>query len=528
MKQLRTEKDLIAVALALIGSNAPLSKAERRCRKNVRPSRDTVLVEAAYEAIIAGGDPLGDAFSRIRAPEIRRANGATYTPTTIIASMLSWAIKEGSPVRVVDPGAGSGRFLLAAAEKFSDAQLIGIELDPLAALLLRANVMVRGLKDRTTILVDDYRAVALADVEGATLFIANPPYVRHHNIEKKWKTWFADSAAKFGIKASKLAGLHIHFFLRTLQLAKPGDFGVFVTSAEWLDVNYGATLRELLADGLGGVAIHVLDSKAAPFADAATTGAITCFRIGKRPDSLTIRVIDAVDQLDNLSSGTSVPWAEVSKVDRWSTILRPRPEIPSDYIELGEICRVHRGQVTGNNSIWIAGKFAQDLPENVVLPAVTKARDIFEAGEALEDSSQLRKVVNLPVDLDELDPSIRPAVRRFLRWAKKHGADTSYTARHRRAWWSVGLRSPAPIVCTYMARRPPVFVRNLCEARHINIAHGLYPREQLSEKILDALTAWLSNNVSIYNGRTYAGGLTKFEPGELERVPVPIPETLLA
>jgi hypothetical protein len=90
----------------------------------------------------------------------------------------------------------------------------------------------------------------------------------------------------------------------------------------------------------------------------------------------------------------------------------------------------------------------------------------------------------------------------------------------------VGLHAPAPILCTYMARRAPVFVRNLCGARHINIAHGLYPRQPMPAATLDALAAWLRANVAQSAGRTYAGGLTKFEPKELERIAMPRPEEL--
>lgn len=48
-----------------------------------------------------------------------------------------------------------------------------------------------------------------------------------------------------------------------------------------------------------------------------------------------------------------------------------------------------------------------------------------------------------------------------------------------------------------MARRPPVFVRNPAEARHINIAHGLYPRQQIAPKVLDRLATFLSASVSL-------------------------------
>ena len=91
----------------------------------------------------------------------------------------------------------------------------------------------------------------------------------------------------------------------------------------------------------------------------------------------------------------------------------------------------------------------------------------------------------------------------------------------RTPWWRVRLRAPAPILASYMARRPPAFVRNLAGARHVNIAHGLYPRERLSPPALDGLAAFLRRSVSQAQGRTYAGGLTKFEPGEMERLPVP-------
>jgi hypothetical protein len=40
---------------------------------------------------------------------------------------------------------------------------------------------------------------------------------------------------------------------------------------------------------------------------------------------------------------------------------------------------------------------------------------------------------------------------------------------------------------------------------------------------LDALARHLATTVTLGQGRTYAGGLTKFEPGEMERLPVPAP-----
>ena len=512
-----TEDQLAAVAAALAGcdSHDADSPSVRR------------LAKWAKEGIEAGGDPLGDEFCRLRTPERRRGDGAVYTPSRIVDAMVSWsASATRQPTRIVDPGAGSGRFLLAAGRAFPKARLVAVEVDPLARLVLEANAKVLGMDKRLAVLADDYRSIDLPRVRGPTLFLGNPPYVRHHGIPKVWKDWFAEAAADLGLKASKLAGMHVHFVLKTCQLVKPGDYGAFITAAEWLDVNYGGLVRKLLTQRLGGVAIHVLRPAAMPFADTATTGAVTCFRVGETPNGIRFRQVDALEELDELRGGTSVPRTTLVNTRRWSTFLRVAKPRPHGHIELGELCAVHRGQVTGCNRAWIAGTYTGELPAALLQPVVTRAHELFNAGLSLRDSSSLRRLVSLPEDLDGLEDEARESVEAFLAWARKLGAHRSYVATHRRRWWSVLLKPPAPILCTYMARRPPAFVRNLCDAGHLNIAHGVYPRDPTSASFLDALSTWLRNNVTASAGRIYAGGLIKFEPREVERILIPPLEEL--
>lgn len=490
---------------------------------------DRRLVARLRAQIGDGLDPLGEAFCRLRSPDTRRPMGATYTPQAIVDAMIGWVAAEGTPDRVIDPGAGSGRFTMAAARRFPKARLVAVDVDPLAALLTRANLAVVGADRRATVVLDDFRALRLGPVDGRTAWVGNPPYVRHHDIAPEWKDWLARTAAVRGLGASKLAGLHVHFFLATAQAARAGDHGAYITAAEWLDVNYGALVRELLLDGLGGLGVHVLDPEAIPFADAAATGAISCFRLGARPRSLRLRRVRRVDDLGTLARGGRLVVRErLAQTPRWSVLLRSAQPVPDGYVELGELCRVHRGAATGANDVWITHAGDHRVPAGVLRASVTKARELFTAGEAIHSADDLRRVVVLPGDLDVLDPDERRLVDRFLRWAKSNGAHRGYLARHRPGgrWWAIGMREPAPILATYMARRPPTFVRNLAEAGHINVAHGLYPREELSPVVLDRLAEALRATVSVAAGRTYAGGLTKFEPREMERLPVPSPEAL--
>src|SRR4051812_7308626 len=381
MQIIRTEKELVAVAARLL-DGSEVTAPERRLIRAAKPA-EPETVSACRDLIAAGEDPLGDHFLAIRSPEVRRDVGAVYTPAAIVASMITWASGISTPARVVDPGAGSGRYIIAAASAFPRARLVACELDPLAALLLRANAAVLGFADRLDVRVQDYRLLELEPIKGPTLFVGNPPYVRHHQISEDAKTWFADTAKQFGFKASKLAGLHIHFFLRTREIAQPGDFGAFVTSAEWMDVNYGSVLREMLSDGLGGTSLQVFSPRGMPFADTMTTGAITCFQIGNRPSQFVVRELSSTAELSDLTVGRRVSWAEVKSQNRWSQIVTPRPAQAEGLVELGELFRVHRGQVTGNNRVFTEGAYPGPLPSRFLIPTVTRARELIAAGAKL-------------------------------------------------------------------------------------------------------------------------------------------------
>ena len=237
-----SEAELVAASLALgaAESGGPLAKAEGDLARTASDIRLPDLTITSLRALIeAGEDPLGTAFSIMRSAEERRAQGATYTPAPIVRNMIEWAASKRTPCRVIDPGVGSARFLKSAGSVFSKAQLVGIDVDPLATLMARANLAVAGLGHRSRVILGDFRRFN-DQVDGSTLYIGNPPYVRHHQIDQIWKEWLGIEAAKMNLAASKLAGLHVYFFLAAARAAKPKDMGAFITASEWLDVNYGA------------------------------------------------------------------------------------------------------------------------------------------------------------------------------------------------------------------------------------------------------------------------------------------------
>jgi len=513
------------MALSLVPAGA-LTPAEKAVTRHLEPCTDSRRIAAVVAAIQRGEDPLGNTYCVIKDPEARRSAGQTFTPTGVVVTMFDWASSmRGNISRVVDPGAGTGRYTIAALKRFKRAHAVAVELDPYVAILLRANLATFGLSDRCRVIVSDYRKLKLPSIVGRTLFIGNPPYSRHHGISSQWKEWYSTGLKKLGASGTKFAGLHLHFFLKTCQLARPKDLGCFITAAEWLDSGYGSALRELLTGKLGGIAVCVADPELRLFDNALVSAAITAFAPGTVPKTIRFSRFSTLVQTRNLSAGRSVLLAEARSHTAWSDLYQKETAgMSADQVELGEICRVSRGQITGQNSVWIHSEDTPALPGRFLMPTITKAFDIMKAPHGVIGNKQaLKRVISLPIDLDgTLLPAERTQVETFLRWARAEGAHKTYTAKHRAPWYRVRLDGPVPpIVMTYMRRGPPIFARNKAGAKLLNIAHGLFPKTPLSELKMAALIRWLNKNVRVEDGRMYAGGLVKFEPSVAMKIRVP-------
>ena len=518
---------LVSVAKKLV-NGAVLSWHEQEVSDEYATVVSDELVEFVRAAIVDATDPLGAAYCLIRSSEQRRSVGQTFTPVEAVLGMFSWAEAMGEFVRIVDPGAGTGRYVLHGLRQNSRAFGVAAETDPLVALLLRANATALGVADRLTIHIGDYRTLQLEPVEGRTLFIGNPPYVRHHDISPAWKDWYSTGLKNLGYASSKLAGLHLHFFLKTLALSRPGDLGCFITAAEWLDVNYGQSLRDMMTNGLGGRAVFVVSPEVPVFGDAMVSACITCFEPGSADTDIEFKNIDRVEQLLELQGGHRASKITAKAERKWSVLVRNQEIVRNEeFIDLGELFKVSRGQVTGKNSVWVAKDNRFGLPEEFLVPTITDAADIIHAGGRIDNVEGLRRVVALPANLEQLEHDQFLAVQEFLEWAKSEDANKGWIAEHRKPWWRVDMSKPAPqIVVTYMGRRPPVFAVNTAGASIINVAHGLYPKVPLPENSVEQLVAWLNTNVSQNSGRVYAGGLTKFEPSEVARLRIPNAELL--
>ncbi len=473
--------------------------------------------------IQAGEDPLGRAFCTLRPPVERRALGAFYTPAPVVDAMVSWILAR-KPARVVDCGCGSGRFTVALRRGGFGGPIVAVDPDPLAMAMTRASLAVAGLL-AADLRCADFLRLDLPPADGPTAYLGNPPYLRHHGLSPATKAWARRTAASMKLELSGLAGLHVLFLLAVAARSGPRDLGCFVTSAEWLDVGYGAVARKLLSGPLGLRFLALFPPEVAPFDDAMSTGVVFGWRCGARGEA-TLRSLGGSHDLDSMAEGARLTLGRLGAAPRWTPLLgSPALASPQDLVPLGSFARVHRGVATGANGFFVVerGEGKALGLEPWLRPCLHRASQVQRAEGIVRAAVCSHGLLALPEELPRL-----PAVEAYLARGRDGGVPERYLCRQRRAWWSLPLRQPpAPIVATYMARRPPSFALNPDGCATLNVVHGIHPRQPMTDAQLAALVRWLNTHAAELTGhRSYHGGLRKWEPRELEGVLVPAPEAL--
>lgn len=476
------------------------------------------------EKLLSLTDDLGDEFMSSFSAATRRSTGSTYTPLEIVSSMVLEASREADPDIVVDCGCGSGRFSLAAAMMFPKAKVYAVDNSPLACTMCSENVRRYGLSDRVEVVNASFLDFSLPQDRGRALWIGNPPYVRHHDIAVEDKSLFKSVAARLDLPSSSLAGLHVHFLAHIADLWRDGDFGLLITSAEWMDVNYGNFARQLLTARLPMARMRLFDRSVRLFEGTDSTAVVFSFSDVLREE---------VDVTMPDGSNVRIPLKVLNASQKWSRTIDCAFEGHVSAVEglvpLGSLASVHRGVVTGNNKFWVRpASELSDFPNGLSVPIVAHAREIMDGCVAEGRPDLLNRLITLPADLGTLSGPAREFAEKVVAEGLRLGVDKGRVAGSRRAWWSVQPPKAPAIMMTYMSRKSPTFVRNDHGLSMLNVVHGVYPKRNLSDKALANLVDYLNKHVNLRDGRVYCGGLAKFEPKEAEAILVPCVERLEA
>ncbi len=476
----------------------------------------------------------------------RNKLGQFATPTALARDILTYGVSLLNPadkINFLDPAIGTGSFYSALQEVCPNgrvAKATGFEIDPHyglpAAKLWRNTKLNYALADFTR----------QSGEPNYNLIICNPPYVRHHHLSSEYKERLQHQTYQAAdLKLSGLAGLYCYFMgLAHAWMARNAVAGWLIPS-EFMDVNYGAALKQYLLDKVTLLHIHRFDPNDVQFADALVSSAIVWFR--NTPPPKTSKLKQSIKftyggSLESPEVSRSIPAAVLRDEMKWTRFPLEETRVVSDAPNLGDIFKIKRGIATGANKFFIlseADVHRKEIPPCAVRPILPSPRYISE--DVIESDEQGNPILDrrlFLLDTRMSEAQIKrehPSLWAYLEQGRADGVHEGYICRHRPLWYSQDQRPPAPIVCTYLGRgskespRPFRFIRNRSCATVANVYLAMYPtlslqREVQSDpKLMERLWKML-NQLDIASilgeARIYGGGLHKLEPSELARVPL--------
>lgn len=431
----------------------------------------------------------------------------------------------------LEPSMGTGVFYSSLSEISDIGRSVGYEIDK--HYFNPTNELWKG----HNIEVINENFLEAVPEEKFSLIIANPPYSRHHHIPSQVKKKLANTLqSRYNIKLSGLAGLHIYFIMMATQWLKDGGYSCWLIPSEFLSVNYGAELKSFLLKYVDLIAIHSYDNSDLKFHDALVSSSILVFR--KSNEQGNYVKFSWGSNINEPAESICVNKMDLNPSDKWNhSFLVNKTEFAESEYTIGSFFNIKRGIATGDNNFFIINKDTKDkynIPLAALSPLIPPPRKlhskIYTYEQALEDNLYL-------LSSHESIETIRDQYSGLFKYLEKgisDGVNLKANCKNRVPWYGLEKRAPAPILVSYMGRKtnasdiPIKFILNQTDSIATNSYLCLYPKDEYRPLAVDAykmiwhILSSIPHDVLLAYGRSYGGGLLKWEPKELGLIPCPM------
>jgi len=246
------------------------------------------------------GDVVGFIYEDLIPGEERHQLGQFYTPKPIAELIVKWCVRSPDD-RVLDPGCGSGTFLVEAYKRLAELklkkpwgevkhvsgdvhrqilrQLYGVDLNEFPAHLTAMNLAMKNVRAPSPemyVFVRDYFTIMpgqqvltpykVRTVEGEkpvevvfkdfNAVVGNPPYTRWTEIPENTQNRILDflkkTISKYGltpqVSRGVEPGIYVYWIMHSTGFLKEGGRLGMIISDSWLQTDYGVGFFKFLLD----------------------------------------------------------------------------------------------------------------------------------------------------------------------------------------------------------------------------------------------------------------------------------------
>lgn len=455
-----------------------------------------------------------------------------------VARAAALFVPDGADVDFGDPAIGPGIFFAALRQvipRTSIHSATGVEIDPGRAKSSAQRWRRSGLQ----VVVGDFltrRPLA----QRWNLLLANPPYVRHQEIDRP-TAWLREQLYEnTGVRIDGRSDLYVYFILSAQEWLAEAGVAAWLVPSEIASTDFASAIRSFVTSSVSLRRLHTYDKTSPLFDNARVSSTVVIYQNLPATDSDLVEITrggtldrPAETMLRSVSSMRDAPkwtWAALTKPSR------------TDGVTVGDVFDIKRGIATGANAFFLlsdADVERYDASRRWIRPVLPKSRTIV--GNIIEsDPDGVPSNVDRLWLIDTAEPiesiaESSPIFASYLRDVKQAVGDRTLVAQ-RRPFYRQERRPVPDFVFIYMAKDhlsgSRRFIRNESRAVILNNYLGMYLMPRFREMVELGILSWTDLQRSLWQvssetlaqyGRHYISGLLKLEPTELRAVPLDLP-----
>lgn len=490
-------------------------------------SPPSAVVHQAREGLAEATDFFASLYESVVEGPNRRRLGTFFTPPEVVELMLERsAAVLPHPDRIVDPGAGVGAFSVAAAKWWPDATVHAVDVNVVTLGLLAARLAIEGQAEQVDLVLADFLKWVQADhPSGPRLFLGNPPYTRHQELDRATKTRALKASG--ALVDSGLSGLAAYFLAASLEHLRPEDALCFVLPGSWTEARHGSGIRRWLWEQTRrDVELLVFPSDVEIFP-------------GTRVNAVVVTVGPEAETAAKLATGPVTARTSRLAVGK-RTVIDRAGDLPTSFgpllwsakqastkgtVPLSSLGQVRRGIATGaNHFFFLTDIEADEVPKRLLRPGVRRLRevggDVLDVAEhdRLGEAGRRRWLLTLSGPSD----CRTKAVRALLAAGEDEGYHQRYLTRIRQHWYVVESGKVPDIIVSLMSKEGFRSVLNPVGAIPSNSMYGIHLKDPaVSSRLCDWLNSPAGQAAIRSRARHYSEGLLKLEPRDYAEVRVP-------